>query len=442
MLQKAGLWVAIIVLCACQGETEPAGPARDGGDTGTAIDPNPTAGSGGDGQSGTMGGGTGGAAAGSGGKSGAGGAGSSGAGAGGTGGGSSGSGGKSGSGGAGSSGGGMGGAGSGGMSAEPPKGSTMIVGVDSHAFRGRSSDGATWMYCGNPSGGDDHSPDLLRNVGYGDGVFIAVGGDANGMVMRSLDGVHWQEDVHPTTSCPGEAYPASCKNWMGAVAFDHGVWLAGGGNGSTMRSTDGGATWKGVHGGFPEKHIRAMGGGGGRFIAGTDGGALHVTKNDGDMWTAKTPWTGAASNAYLQVAFGGSNTVIAFATDIVSAGQRACFVSTNLGDDWEPCAASVKSNISFVWDGARWITPATGGYATSTDGKTWTTKTASNVGTMLLFDGTTWFGRNGGSVYRGASPDAFTRVGMGVSEFRGWAVGRVLDSNLPVTGVPACADNR
>jgi hypothetical protein len=320
----------------------------------------------------------------------------------------------------------------------------MIVGVGSWGFRGRSSDGASWQYCGNASTGDDHSPDLLRNIGYGDGVFIAVGGDMNGMVMRSLDAVHWQEDVHPKTACPGEGYPSSCTNWMGAVAYTDGVWLAGGGNGASMRSTDGGVTWKGLHSGFPEKHIRALTGGAGRFVAGTDGGGIAVTKNNGDTWTAliNPPlWTGAPSSAVLQIAYG-AGTFIAYSTQDVTAGQRACFISTNLGDSWEACTASVKSNLSFVHDGTRWVTTASGGYATSTDGKNWTMHTASNVPSSLLYDGKQWFGRSGGNIYRGQTLDGFAKVATGISEYRGWTIGLVLDKNLPVTGSAACMDKR
>jgi hypothetical protein len=264
--------------------------------------------------------------------------------------------------------------------------------------------------------------------------------------MRSLDGVHWQEDVHPTTACPGDGYPSSCTNWMGAAAFQAGVWLAAGGNGAVMRSTDGGATWKGLKSMFSEGRMRTMGAGSGRFVAGSDvngssPATIFVSADNGDHWTAKMPWTGAPSGAFLQFAHG-AGTFIAFATSDVAAGQRACFVSSDLGDNWEACAASVKSNVSFVHDGTQWITPASGGYASSTDGKTWTMHTASNVPTMLLFDGKTWFGRSGGTIYSGSTPDSFAKVAMNIAEFRGWVIGQVFDKNVPVMNVPACQDNR
>jgi hypothetical protein len=321
----------------------------------------------------------------------------------------------------------------------PLAGATVLVGVGDAALRGRSADGSNWLYCANAASHQGEAVDLLRNTGYGAGVFIAVGGDTNnGMVMRSLDGEHWQEDVHPTTACKGEAYPSSCTNWMGGVAYLDGTWLAGGGNGAMMRSTDVGASWTGLHAGFPEKHIRSIGAGSGRFLAGTDGGGLAVSKDQGDSWTAKTPWSSAPSNAVLQFAYG-NGSFIAFTQEDIAAGQRACFVSSNLGDDWQACDASVKSNVSFVHDGTRWVTSANGGYATSTDAKTWTSHTASNVPSQLLFDGKTWFGRTGGTVYRGATLDSFASVATKVSDFRAWTLGAVLATNLPVMGVAACS---
>jgi hypothetical protein len=67
---------------------------------------------------------------------------------------------------------------------------------------------------------------------------------------------------------------------------------------------------------------------------------------------------------------------------------------------------------------------------------------ANDIPAMLLFDGQTWFGRTAGTLYRGATLESFTKVAMNVSEFRAWTIGRVLDENLPVAGVPACKDNR
>lgn len=321
-------------------------------------------------------------------------------------------------------------------------GSTLIVGVGAWAFRGRSSDAASWSYCAHASTGNDHSPDLLRGVGYGDGVFIAVGGDQNGMVMRSLDGEHWQQDVHPTNACPGEGYPSSCTNWMGGVAYQNGVWLAGGGNGATMRSRDGGRTWEGLHHGFPEKPIRTMSAGAGRFIAGADGGLLFVTKDDGDSWSMKSPWSGAPSNAALEAAFG-NGTFVAFGTSEV-ASERACFVSSDVGDTWQPCAASVKQSRSFVHDGQQWVTAASGGYATSPDAKTWTMHAAQTFPEQLLFERVSgiWYGRRSTSTYRGESLDSFARVAMNVEEYRSWTIGRVLASNLPITSPAACTDQR
>ncbi|HET8937806.1 MAG TPA: hypothetical protein VFN67_30385 [Polyangiales bacterium] len=326
-------------------------------------------------------------------------------------------------------------AGSGGTSAEKP-GATKLVGVGSFGLRGRSDDAASWAYCGNAASGDEHTPDLLRAVAYGEGVFIAVGGDANGKVMRSLDGEHWDEDVHPLNACPGEGYPSSCSNWMGAVAYDNGVWLAGGGNGATMRSEDAGRTWKGVHGDFPEKHIRAMGAGAGRFIAGTDGGGLYVTADRGESWHAKSPWSSAVNSDFLQIAFG-NDAFVAYSEE-----GTACFVSSDKGDSWQPCASAAEGGTSFLFDGENWVAALSKAYATSPNALEWTRHTVTSMPKHLLFDGSTYFGRSDSSSYRGDTLDALQRIAMNVEDFRAWTLGRVLAENLPVTTPAACTDKR
>jgi hypothetical protein len=124
-----------------------------------------------------------------------------------------------------------------------------------------------------------------------------------------------------------------------------------------------------------------------------------------------------------------------------SQTEQSCFVSSDKGDHWSACAASVATSDSFVHDGARWVTRAGNGYATSPDGIAWTTHSASGVPDELLFDGKTWFGRTGSSYASGPNPDSFKAIpNVTVPDFRSWTIGLVLDSNLPVSGVPACTD--
>jgi hypothetical protein len=60
----------------------------------------------------------------------------------------------------------------------------------------------------------------------------------------------------------------------------------------------------------------------------------------------------------------------------------------------------------------------------------------------LLHDGLTFLGRRGGSVLRSDDLESWREVATGAANFRSWTVGRVLDRNLPVSGVPACRDDR
>jgi len=338
--------------------------------------------------------------------------------------------------GSGAGGAGAGGAGAGGSASTD---ALQLIGVGDFGLRARSDDGADWRYCGNAEQSDDHTPDLLRAVAYGDGVFVAVGGNQNGLVMRSLDGEHWEEDVHPLDACPDETYPSSCSNWMGAVAYLSlpRVWLAGGGNGATMRSLDGGRTWQGLHKGFPEKHIRSLLAGGGLFMASTDGGDVYVTRDHGDSWTGGNVWSGAGSSGFLRVAYGFTY-FIAY-----SEAGDACFVSDNLGSSWQPCAAEAQGGTAYLFDGKQWVVAQGDHYATSSNTRDWTKQpAAARMPEQLLFDGTTYFGRSEGTIYHASKPDAFEVAATKVPSFRAWTLGRVLDKNLPITSPAACADRR
>jgi hypothetical protein len=328
-----------------------------------------------------------------------------------------------------------------GDAAPATQGSSMIVAVNSWGMRARSADGGAFVICRNAETSDDHTPDLLRDIGYGAGVFIAVGGDLNSMVMRSLDAVHWQEDLHPTKGCSDPSFPSSCTNWMGGIAFADGVWLAGGGNGAVMRSKDAGLTWQGVHPAVTPTPIRHMAAGSGRFVAGGDAGAVFVSADAGDSWKRFDLWSDHSQAQGMRVAHG-AGSFIAWGSWYNGNGfDKSCFVSVDKGDHWKACDASVATSTSFVYDGTRWVTQVAKGYATSTDGVAWTQHTASGVPSELLFDGTTWFGSSGTTLSRGASPDTFKSIPtVTVPDFRAWTIGLVLDANLPVTGIAACTD--
>lgn len=331
---------------------------------------------------------------------------------------------------------GGGGDGGGGAGGQTPTGSHLFVGVGNWGLRSSTSDGLDWHLCRNPSTGNDHSPDLLRNVAYGDGVFVAVGGDQNSMVMRSLDGVHWEEDLHPTDSCSGEAYPPSCTNWMGGVAYGDGVWLAGGGNGALMRSTDAGVSWQGIHPDPTPNAIRSIAFGAGTFVAGTDGGVVIVSTDDGDSWTAHDEWQHSMS-----IAFGGG-TFIAKGQNWNGSGfDYGCSISTDAGVTWSACATDILTSGPVVWDGSRWVSAGGAGYFESSDGLSWTPQTATNFPSEYLFGDQLWLGLRGGDAYTSQNLTDWQSAATDVPGFRAWVGGLVYDGNLPVTGIPACEDN-
>jgi len=319
-----------------------------------------------------------------------------------------------------------------------PTGEPVIVGVGSWGLRTRSFGGADWNVCGNPSTGNDHSPDLLRNVAFGAGVFIAVGGDANSMVMRSPDGVHWEEDLHPTDACPGEPYPASCTSWMGGVAYGDGVFVAGGGNGALMRSLDEGRSFSGLHPSTRPAPVRDIAFGNGRFVAGTDDGALYVSDDAGESWTAVPLWSHS-----MRVRFGGGR-FLAFGEYWTGSGfDRACFVGDAQASNFVPCGATVAAATSFVHDGTQWIAALDDAtLATSENGTVWSTREVQNAPSQLLFDGDNVIGERNGRVFRMTSPESFELVAMDVPGVRAWSAGRIALESVPDDAGPACEDLR
>jgi len=127
----------------------------------------------------------------------------------------------------------------------------------------------------------------LRGVAYGNGLFVAVGGE--GIILTSRDGINWSRE----RSVTGE--------WPNSITYADGRFIAVGGGGAVLISRDGvgwtqrttgtGVVFKGI--------LRSVAYGNGIFMAvgenigeysGTLYGIVRVS-SDGINWTELNPGT-------------------------------------------------------------------------------------------------------------------------------------------------------
>ncbi len=256
-----------------------------------------------------------------------------------------------------------------------PEGQVIVVAVGNWGHRGMTTDGVTWDDVMNapPPDGGDHTPDLLRGVGYGDGKFVAVGGDANGMIMTTTNGVDWDEDLFPQGD-----------GWLGDVAYLDGIWVAVGGNGVVVRSDDGGVTWS-------ENAQRLQWAGRtilaaeGKFLAAGDAGSL-ATSPDGLTWDEITDPSGIG----FSIAHG-QDTFVGFASQWNGAGFDTACIQSPDAQAWMPCPFGSSSfGAPAAGDGVL-LVQIDGGYAVSTDGSQWDTHDADFPSSLVYGDGV-WVG--------------------------------------------------
>ncbi len=199
-------------------------------------------------------------------------------------------------------------AGSGGQGGSAqPSGKPTFVAVGYAGRRVRSLDlGATWtdeqMLGG---GGDDEF--LLRAVGFGQGVFVALGWK----ILSSPDGKTWTEQPNPQ------------HQWLGGVQFGGGSFLATGGYGYCASSVDG-LTWKACKSIPNNEASRSLAFGAGKFVTATDPGNWFESI-DGYGWLLVSG--GHPSN---QVAFCGALKEYAACTGAFNARGRATAAGTTI----------------------------------------------------------------------------------------------------------------
>lgn len=269
-------------------------------------------------------------------------------------------------------------------------GEPMWMVVGNWGYRSWTSDGQTWEVEANPKQGDDHTPDLMRGVGWGNGYFVAVGGDQNSMVMRSADGQAWDVDLHP-----------SGTQWKGDVAYGDGRWVAVGGVGTVISSDDDGQTWV-----DHEERLPAAGRkieyADGVFVAVGDGGMIAVS-DDGMSWADQTqPGTQSGSAAFAHGTW-----VVAGRQWNGSGFDASCVLSTD-AQTWSPCPFGGEYIRAIATDDRLFVV-RDGGYAVTDDGAAWT---EHDVSTPDFFarGGDVWVGAGGSRRYLGDGVDALEEV--------------------------------
>lgn len=218
-----------------------------------------------------------------------------------------------------------------------------------------SSDGVTWT---SRSAGAQ----LFLDVIYANSLFVAVG--ANGAAYTSPDGVTWT------------SRSAGASN-LNKVIYANSLFVAVGASGVVYTSTDG-ATWTGQTSGTAVA-LNSVCWNGSNFVA-VGSSAVYITSPDGITWTVNsdvsaTAFQGVAVVSGKTIAFGTSScVVIAGATrqEVLQSGTWAYSVSTQSAAN--PRVIAYNGSNLYVAAGNA------GQMFKSTDGQTWTNNPTSTIG--------------------------------------------------------------
>ena len=218
----------------------------------------------------------------------------------------------------------------------------------------------------------DHHPATPMGLAWGQGWFVATyGWGAPGVVMRSRDGLEWEEVQDGKTHA--RVLHGQGTFVLGSPQMDH--------------SSDQGATWtsnqKSITGtdsqGHAASHPRQgafVDAQGGRFVfvmesgvanmPGVSATAALVSKDKGETWEQPDLWPDETCGKQSQGAVGGGGTLV-----ITHASGKLC-VSTDGAKTFVVVETTAKSSVSRpVFDGTRFHFWSRGTHHTSSDGLSW-----------------------------------------------------------------------
>ena len=211
-----------------------------------------------------------------------------------------------------------------------------------------ANDGATWVQQTLPVSNDWYG------VTYGNGTFVAVGGDNSNVALTSPDGTTWTQQTLPLSA-----------NWW-SVTYGNGTFVAVSRSAPAATSPDG-ITWTQQSMPLSADWVSVTYGNG-IFVAVAAGSSIAATSPDGVTWTQQTlplsaNWWSVTYGNGTFVAVSITGDIAASSADGITWTQRTLPASTG----WERVA---YGNGMFV------AVPSYSNIAaTSPDGVTWTART-------------------------------------------------------------------
>jgi hypothetical protein len=220
-------------------------------------------------------------------------------------------------------------------------GNGLFVAVGGDGAILTSPDGVTW------TARTSVTSYSLYSVTYGDGLFVAVG--RNGAILTSPDGVNWTARTSGTSA------------GLSGVTYGNGLFVAVGWGGAILTSPDG-VNWVQQTSGTGYS-LSGVTYGNGLFVAVGDGGTI-LTSPDGVDWTAQASL--GTSNRLLDVTYGSGL--------FVAVGNNGLILTSPDGVNWTGQVLGTSNSLSGVTYGnGTFVAVGSGGTIfTSPDGVNWT----------------------------------------------------------------------
>lgn len=288
----------------------------------------------------------------------------------------------------------------------PPPPSQRFVALSPAGAAMTSVDGITWTSSTVPAGSAWAE---LGGLATNDaGTFVTASYDGTNKFLYSTDhGVTWTS----ITGTTGGSY------WQGA-AYGNGTWILTAGGGSTygVAYSTNATSWTRV--GVTIKSWMAATYGNGVFVVVGTNGAVMRSTNNGVSWT---DGANILSESWRSIAYGNGKFVA------VNSGNNTIAYSTNDGVSWTTVAGAAVPNsprdIHFA-NGLFVAVGAGGGVSTSTNGTTWTSRSAAaaNAWQSVTYGNGTWVAvANSGANRVMTSPDGITWTARSAASASTWS---------------------